>query len=224
MKNLTLVIPAKEESYSLPKVLKEINNFNCKKIVVLDRFDLNTMQSIKKFNCKIIKQKKPGYGNAIIEGINISKTQYLCIFNADGSFHPKYLSLMLNKALSGFNFIFASRYSHKESGSDDDTILTLIGNKIFTFLGRIFFKLNLSDILFTYVLGETNKFKNLKLKSKDFRLCVEIPVKIIRNNYSYTTIPSFERSRLGGKKKVNEFQDGFLILFAMVKLFLNKIY
>jgi hypothetical protein len=131
---------------------------------------------------------------------------------------------MLNKALSGFNFIFASRYSHKESGSDDDTILTLIGNKIFTFLGRIFFKLNLSDILFTYVLGETNKFKNLKLKSKDFRLCVEIPVKIIRNNYSYTTIPSFERSRLGGKKKVNEFQDGFLILFAMVKLFLNKIY
>lgn len=224
MKNLTLVIPAKEESYSLPKVLKEINNFNCKKIIVLDRFDLNTMQSIKKFNCKIIKQKKPGYGNAIIEGINISKTQYLCIFNADGSFHPKYLSLMLNKALSGFNFIFASRYSHKGSGSDDDTILTLIGNKIFTFLGRIFFKLNLSDILFTYVLGETNKFKNLKLKSKDFRLCVEIPVKIIRNNYSYTTIPSFERSRLGGKKKVNEFQDGFLILFAMVKLFLNKIH
>lgn len=224
MKNLTLVIPAKEESYSLPKVLKEINNFNCKKIVVLDKFDLNTMRSIKKFNCKIIKQKKPGYGNAIIEGINNSKTEYLCIFNADGSFHPKYLKLMLNKALNGFNFIFASRYVHKESGSDDDTIVTLIGNKIFTFLGRIFFKLNLSDILFTYVLGETKKFKNLKLKSKDFRLCVEIPVKIIRNNYSYATIPSFERCRLGGKKKVNEFQDGFLILFAMVKLFLNKIH
>jgi hypothetical protein len=32
-------------------------------------------------------------------------------------------------------------------------------------------------------------------------------------------VPSFERSRLGGKKKVNEFKDGFLILFAMFKFF-----
>ena len=31
MENLTLLIPAKNESESLPKVIKEINNLNCKK-------------------------------------------------------------------------------------------------------------------------------------------------------------------------------------------------
>ena len=50
---------------------------------------------------------------------------------------------------------------------------------------------------------------------------MEIPVKIIKKKYSYTTIPSFERSRLGGVKKVSEFKDGFLILLAMLKLFIN---
>ena len=220
MKNLTLVIPAKNEEYSLPKVLNEIKYFKCKKIVVLGKSDFKTIKALNNFDCKIIKQKNSGYGNAITEGINKTKTKYVCIFNADGSFHPKYLNLMLKKVLLGFNFVFASRYL-KQGGSEDDTLLTLIGNKIFTFLGKLLFKLELSDILFTFILGETKKFRDLKLKSKDFRLCVEIPVKIVKKKYSYVTIPSFERSRLGGKKKVNEFKDGFLILFAMINFFIN---
>jgi glycosyltransferase involved in cell wall biosynthesis len=219
MKNLTLVIPAKNEEFSLPKVLKEIKFFKCKKIVVLGKSDLKTIKSINNFDCKIIKQKSSGYGNAIIEGIKKTKTQYVCIFNADGSFNPKYLNLMLKKALQGYDFVFASRYL-KQGGSDDDTFLTLIGNKIFTFIGKFFFKLKLSDILFTFILGKTQKFKSLKLKSKDFRLCVEIPINIKKKNYLYTEVPSFERIRLGGKKKVNEFKDGLLILLFMLKLFL----
>ena len=219
MKNLTLVIPAKNEEFSLPKVLNEIKYFKCKKIVVLGKSDLKTIKSINNFDCRIIKQKSSGYGNAIIEGIKKTKTKYICIFNADGSFNPKYLNVMLKKALLGYNFVFASRYL-KQAGSDDDTFLTLIGNKIFTFIGSFFFKLKLSDILFTFILGETQKFKSLKLKSKDFRLCVEIPINIKKKNFSYTEVPSFERIRLGGKKKVNEFKDGFLILFAMLKFFL----
>ena len=215
MKNLTLVIPAKNEEYSLPKVLNEIKFFKCKKIIVLGKSDLKTIKSLNNFDCKIIKQENSGYGNAIIEGINKTKTKYVCIFNADGSFDPKYLSPMLKKSIQEFNFIFASRYL-KQAGSDDDTFLTLIGNKIFTFIGRFFFKLKLSDILFTFILGETQKFRNLKLKSKDFRLCVEIPIKIVKKKFTYTEVPSFERSRLGGKKKVNEFKDGFLILYYMI--------
>ena len=220
MKNLTLVIPAKNEEYSLPRVLNEIKFFKCKKIIVLGKSDLKTIKSLNNFDCKIIKQENSGYGNAIIEGINKTKTKYVCIFNADGSFNPKYLNSMLSKSIQGFNFIFASRYLN-QSGSDDDTFLTFIGNKIFTFIGKFFFKLKLSDILFTFILGETQKFKALKLKSKDFRLCVEIPIKIVQKNFSYWEVPSFERSRLGGIKKVNEFKDGFLILFAMLKFFIN---
>ena len=157
MKNLTLVIPAKNEEYSLPKVLNEIKYFKCKKIVVLGKSDFKTIKALNNFDCKIIKQENSGYGNAIIEGINKTKTKYVCIFNADGSFHPKYLNLMLKKVMLGFNFVFASRYL-KQGGSEDDTLLTLIGNQIFTFLGKLLFKLELSDILFTFILGETKKF------------------------------------------------------------------
>ena len=221
MKNLTLIIPAKNEEISLPKVLEEIKKYKCKKIIILSKKDKKTINAISNFKCKIIEQKISGYGAALTEGIKNVKTKYLCIFNADGSFDPKYLNKMINYANKNYDFIFASRYAHS-GGSTDDTLLTYVGNKIFTFLGNFLFKLKISDILFTYILGNTNKFKKLNLSSKDFRLCVEIPIRIKRNRFSYKCIPSIERSRIGGKKKVNEFVDGFLILYAMIKYFIEK--
>ena len=216
MKNLTLVIPAKNEAYSLPKVLNELKSIHCQKIVVLSKFDRETIRSIKNYRCKIIKQNLNGYGNALIEGINKVTTNYLCIFNADGSFDPKYLSLMHKKVILNKCFIFASRYL-RNAGSADDSALTFIGNKIFSLIGKILFQLKTSDILFTYIMGETYKFKKLKLQNSDFRICVEIPIKIKLYKFKYASIPSFERKRLGGKKKVNEFIDGFLILSEMIK-------
>ena len=46
MKNLTLIIPAKEEAESLPQVLKEIKNFDCKIIIILESSDIETIKSI----------------------------------------------------------------------------------------------------------------------------------------------------------------------------------
>lgn len=220
MKNLTLVIPAKNEEYSLPKVLDEIKNINCNKFVILEKKDVKTIRSITNCKCRIIKQKNRGYGNALIEGIRNVKTKYLCIFNADGSFDPKYLKKMLEKSKLTKSFIFASRYA-EGGGSADDLFITLVGNHIFSFIGKFFFNIKITDILFTYIIGETSKFKKLKLKNADFRICVEIPIKIKINNFKYRSIASFERKRLGGKKKVKEFIDGFLILLELIKSYFN---
>ena len=109
MKNLTLVIPAKQEEDSLPIVLNEIADLDCKKFVVLHSTDFKTLETIKNFDCKInvtlkkddletiesIKknhnvnifyQSGNGYGNALKEAIISCQTKYFCIFNADGSF------------------------------------------------------------------------------------------------------------------------------------------
>ena len=221
VKNITLIIPAKHESESLPIVLDELNKFKVRKIIVLEKNDLLTLKSIKKKNCKIIVQKKTGYGSAIIEGVAKSKTKYSCIFNADGSFKPHDLAIMKKKIDKGNHFVFGSRYE-KRGGSDDDTIITYIGNLIFTFLGNFLFSLKITDILYTYVLFDTKKFNSLKLKSLDFKLCVELPIQANFNKYKITSIGCYERKRIAGKKKVNEFKDGFLILIKMFELFFKK--
>ena len=222
MKDLTLIIPTKKEVESLPIFLKELKNLNCIKLIVLQKEDFETMDAIKDIpDIKILEQSKNGDGNALIEGINAVQTSYCCIINADGSMDPKYLQLMYDDCKNK-DFIFASRYQKPEGGSNDDDIVTFIGNKFFTFIGNLFFKLKISDILFTYILGKTNSFKRLKLNNYDFRICVELPINAKRSNLVYECIPSFERSRIGGTKKVNAIKDGLLILSEMIKLFIRK--
>tara|TARA_Y100000741_G_scaffold174263_1_gene132138 strand:- start:80 stop:748 length:669 start_codon:yes stop_codon:yes gene_type:complete len=219
MSDLTLIIPAKDEKESLPIVLDELVKFNLKKNIILEATDKPTIEAIKTYDCNIIFQDSKGYGDALKKGIKTVDTEFFCIFNADGSFDPKELDLMIKKLRDGkHDFVFASRYE-KNCGSDDDTFITFIGNYIFTYLGKIFFKLKITDILYTYVMGRTSCAKKLQLTAKDFSFCVELPIKAKRDGYKICTSKSFERSRIAGKKKVNAFRDGLKILFSMIKLF-----
>ena len=217
MKDLTLVIPAKNEAESLPIVLDELKSTKVNKIIVLPEDDNLTLNAIKNFDVKIIYQKEKGFGNALKLGINSVDTKYFCIFNADGSFDPIYLNELRNILEKGSDFVFSSRYL-KNGGSEDDTFLTFIGNKFFTSFCNLLFKLNISDVLYTYVMGSTKAFKSLDMIYDDFSFCVELPIKAKLKNYILTHSPSFERSRIAGVKKVNEFKDGFLILISILKL------
>jgi glycosyltransferase involved in cell wall biosynthesis len=218
--DLTLLIPAKFEAESLPIFLKELENYDYKKLVVLDKTDFLTIDVVKKFNdIEILYQKNSGYGYALLEGINHIKTDLFCIINADGSMNPSELKGMLNEINNNNqDIVFGSRYM-KEAGSDDDDIITSIGNYFFTLIGKIFFQLNISDILYTYLIGKTKSVQNLQLQSGDFKFCIELPIKAKRNNLKCISYPCYERARIGGKKKVNPLIDGFKILFGMVYLF-----
>ena len=221
MTDVTLVIPAKNESESLPKVLDELKKFDVKKIVVMSKDDLDTFNSIKDYNVRTIFQKGNGFGNALRTGIHSVETKFFCVFNADGSFDPNDLSKLRKQLLNGSDFVFSSRYL-KNGGSDDDTILTYVGNFFFTNLCNFLFSLRISDVLYTFVMGSTKAFKSLDMKYDDFSFCVELPIKAKKKNFILSDNPSFERSRLGGVKKVNEFRDGFLILICIMKLLMFK--
>jgi glycosyltransferase involved in cell wall biosynthesis len=219
MSELTLIIPAKKEAESLPIILDELKKYDHKIDIILHASDIETIHAIKNYDVNIVYQKNLGYGDALIHGIKQCKTKYFCIFNADGSFNPSELKKMHNSLQTKkLDFIFASRYQ-KNSGSEDDTVLTLVGNYIFTYIGRIFFRLNLTDILYTFLIGRTKQANMLNLTQKDFCFCVELPIKAKRMEMRMECIESYERKRIGGIKKVNAFKDGFLILKYMVKLF-----
>jgi glycosyltransferase involved in cell wall biosynthesis len=222
MKNLTLVIPVKNEVESLPKFLSEVIKLKYKVMLVIDSKDKNSYNS-KLYQHRLIQKiipKKTGYGNALIGGINKVKTKYFCIINADGSMNPKDIKKMM-KLTNKYSFIFCSRYL-LNAGSEDDTIVTYFGNRFFSLFGNLLFGLKISDILYTYLIGETKLAKKIKLNSHDFRICVELPIKVHKAKINYTDVESHERPRIGGVKKVNALKDGLLILVEMFKMLIQN--
>ena len=222
MNDLTLVLPVKNEPDSLPYILMELEKLNLNYIIVMEKNDFVTLNSIEKFKSKIIFQNNKGYGDALWLGLQNVKTKYFLVMYADGSTDPNEVSKFYNEITEkNLDLLFATRYS-KNGSSEDDNFITYIGNKIFTLIGKIFFLLSITDILYTFVMGNTEKVLNLKLKQKDFRFCVELPIKAKRNNLQISDIGSNERKRIAGTKKVNDFKDGFLILKEMIYLFFNS--
>ena len=48
---------------------------------------------------------------------------------------------------------------------------------------------------------------------------MELPILAKKSKHKLISVPSHERARIAGKKKVNEFKDGFLILINMIKIY-----
>ena len=221
-KILSIVIPARNEEGSLKILLKKFDKFKhyYSQIIIVDGKSTDkTIEVAKKFGCKVIKQKKLGYGDAIIQGVNQVKTKYFIIFDADGSKDPIYLKRFASELKKNENnIIFAERYG-KNAGSLDDTFITHIGNRIFTIMGKLFFGLKLNDILHTFFLCEVSKFKKLNFKYKDFVFCAEFPILAKKNDLKSSYIPTIEKKRYDGVPKVRSFLDGLKILIGMIVLF-----
>ncbi len=224
-KEISIVIPARNEEESLNKLLKKFKKYKnfYKEIIIVDGKSTDqTIQISKKYQCKVVKQKGLGYGDAIIKGVNHVKTKYFIVFDADGSKDPIYIKDFYSKMMKEkVDIVFAERYG-VNAGSLDDTVLTYIGNRIFTILGKIFFNLKLNDILHTFFLCEVKKFKKLKFKYKNFAFCVEFPINAKRNNFLFSSIPTIERKRYDGVPKVRSFIDGAIILSGMINLFFKR--
>ena len=151
-KDITLLIPANNEKESIKFVLQELSDQKifAEILIVVDNEKDNTLHEIKNYNVRSIISNKKGYGNALITGISACKSQFICIYNADGSFDPQTLFKMKKiMEVENFDFIYGSRYARNGS-SEDDTTLTYIGNFFFTRVVKLLFKINLTDIFNNY--------------------------------------------------------------------------
>jgi hypothetical protein len=225
-KDFTFVIPAKNEVESINKVLSEIRKISkdCKILICLnDKFDSTYKVVKKKYKVKFLFINSIGIGESIRKGLNNSTTKYTCISMADGSSKISDLFKMYSylKNNNDLSFIIGSRYE-KKSKSYDDNIISYVGNYIFTKMLNFFYTTDISDALYSFVAGKTIKFKKLGLKTNDFTIAIEIPLKIINSKLKYSIISTIEKKRIGGEKKVNYFKDGFLILIYFIKYLINK--
>ena len=223
MSDLSLIIATYNEEESLNFVLDELSHFKFHEIIIVDNNSKdNTVNIAKNYDTKIIQQEGPGWGSAVLEGLNFASGKYLTYMDGDGSYNPEGIVEMYN-LINDFDFVCCSRYKNNNK-SEDDTFVRALGNKLFTLITNQFLNLKISDALFFYPLFKKSDFEVTKPKSKNFGLCIEIPFLLSKKGLSYRDVLSLERKRYGGKTKVNAFKDGFTIGLEIVKMkFRNKL-
>ena len=123
------------------------------------------------------------------------------------------------KILQNYEFVFCSRYLGGQV-SEDETLITKIGNIFFTYFVKIFFGIKSTDVLFLYFMTKTDNLRAIDCKMFDFRICIEILVNAYKK-FKCVEIFSKEKKRLFGESKVNKLLDGIKILSYLIVLRFN---
>ncbi len=223
MELVSIVIPARNESETLGKVLTDINNsiskisdYKFEVICVDDHSQDNTALVAKQHGAVVIPNKySGGKGTALRCGFENANGDIFIMMDADCSHRPEDIPLFLDALRNkDVGLVIGSRII---GGSDEYTPVRAFGNVFFTMLIGLLMKRYLSDALNGYKAFRRDVFTSFTYTSRNFEIEVELIANALRKGYRIVEVSSHERSRAGGKAKSRVIRHGFGFLFRIIK-------
>ena len=200
-----VVIPAYNEQESVGLVVKDIPKEYVRHIVVVSNASTDlTYQRAKEAGAVALMEKNKGYGSACLCGLKWLSMQHpqpevVVFLDADYSDHPEELPKLLAPIEKGeAELVIGSRaIGNREKGSM--TPQQVFGNRLATFLMRLFFKSRFTDLgPFRAITWQA--LDKIKMRDPDFGWTVEMQVKALKRGIRYTEIPVTYRKRVGVSK------------------------
>ena len=100
-RQLSAIIPAKEEAQTIRYLVENVKNYVDEVIVILSIKDLETVSALEKTNIKIVYEEKKGKGNALKAGVKYASNEILIFIDADLSHNPHEIPNLIEPILKG---------------------------------------------------------------------------------------------------------------------------
>ena len=204
MTDIRVIIPAYNEEDSIAKVIQELPESVSEIIVVNNNSSDDTAAVAGKSGATVLTETRMGYGYACLKGLNYiaeqSKTPDIVVFiDGDYSDYPQELPKIVAPIVEGgVDFVIGARVkSLREKGSM--TPQQVFGNKLATFLMRIFFRAEFTD-LGPFRAIRYDKLLALKMEDKTYGWTVEMQLKALKQKLAYIEVPVRYKKRIGVSK------------------------
>lgn len=208
----TVIIPTKNEIIGVKEILPKIDKNWAQEWLVIDGGSTDgTIEAATELGFNVIQQKGKGLGDAYRHGVRIASSDNILFFHPDGNAISDYIPKLIKKMDEGdYDIVQISRFG-KNGRSDDDTMITAFGNRMFTFLVNMFFGGKLSDALFGFKIVKKEIFKNLNLDGDFLTLEQQISIKSCKFNLKIIEIDGVEPKRIGGTAKMRPLETGYML-------------
>ncbi len=218
----TLIVPTFNEIETVPLTLPAIDRAWVDEIIVVDNHSTDgTIEWCRRHGFQVYLQKAPGYGNGIREAVQHATGDIIIDFPPDGSSLPDKIPALIQKVGEGYDLVLASRY-REGARSEDDDILTAIGNWGFTKLTNLFFGTAYTDVLVGYRAYRKKSFEALSLDAAHLELVLQSSIRFATHGFRVGEIAADEKKRIGGVRKMRPFKTGLKLLSVMAKELFHK--
>lgn len=218
----SLIIPAyNEEKRIIPVINNFLNSFSDIEIIVVSNGSTdNTVNLIKNLNNKNVKlldfKEKLGKGGAIIEGMKITKGDFIGFSDADQAVIPDDFKKLI-KYLKFYDCVIGSRRIKGANITIKQSLKRRISSKIFNILVNLIFDLKIKDTQCGAKVFRNGALRGIlpKLKIKDFVFDIDLLYNLKRLNYKIKEVPINWKHQEGSKFSLGNAPKMFLSLLRL---------
>ncbi len=205
MKNdIKVIIPAFNEADSIAEVIYGIPESVSEIIVVNNNSSDKTFENARSAGATVLNEERKGYGYACLKGIDYVSRQsippdIIVFIDGDYSDYPEELDTVVAPVLNdGYDFVIGARVKRlREEGSM--TPQQIFGNWLATTLMKLLFGATFTD-LGPFRAIKYDRLMMLGMEDKTYGWTVEMQLKAIKKNLTYTEVPVRYRKRIGVSK------------------------
>ena len=225
-KSISVVMPAYNEEVAIGSVIRNIKKIKIVDdiIVVNNNSTDSTAIIARKLGCKIINEKKQGYGYACITGLKNAGSELIVLMEADNTFDPVDIKKLL-KHIEKYDMVLGSRVQSHKKGAVMPWYVRL-GNHLLGKLIDLLWlnKYGLDDVGSTFRVIKKSALDKiihkLKISGPDF--APESTVEAIKAELKIKQIPVKYLTRKGQAKLTKSWVDSLKIGLLHFFLIINR--
>jgi glycosyltransferase involved in cell wall biosynthesis len=178
-----------------------------------------TVEFFKKHHIRVIRQKKPGRGEAFRLGAAAAKGDYLVFFSPDGNEDPADITKLLTLLDLGFDMTVASRFMNGSTNEEDAQRIKLRAwaNRAFTFCANVIFAGHVTDSINGYRAITKDAFRHLRLDADGFAIEYQMTIRALKLRMRIADIPTHENPRIGGASTAIAVPTGLRVLGVLLR-------
>jgi len=220
MHSVSIILPAKNESEGLTKLLPRITELHpdAEVIVINDCSDDNTIDICQQYGVRVINHPYTmGNGSAIKTGTRASSGEILVFMDADGQHDPDNIRYLLDGIEQGYDMVVGARkYTLSQSP------LRRLANKLYNTLASFMTGFRILDLTSGFRAVRAARFRRfLYLLPNGFSYPTTITMAFLRSGFPLLYIP-IKANKRTGSSKIRLLRDGirfFIIILRVGALF-----
>ena len=218
---LSVIIPALDEADNIAPLLRgiarELDSLGVAfELILVDGGSRDaTAEVAAKAGASVHRQTAPGYGQALREGFDAARGEYVMTLDADGSHSPDFFAGMWS-ARQQADVVIASRYV--AGGAAEMPSARWLLSKLLNLVFRRGLSMPIADLSSGYRLYRRSVLAELALVATGFDLLPEILVRASSAGFRIVEVPFAYRPRGAGRSHVRLLAFGFAYASTFMRM------